>query len=486
MDATDISSIFRSEPNMAGPREQQPLNSTSTSDYTEIEEFDEVGRPLGTYVLSNSHSCSQPANPPPYQRLDYVPNTTDPIPLAQRLLSIFLPSGYPTTVSPDYTRYQIYDSLQAFASSIASLLASRAVLQSLGVGDGSATARDAILLNILQESVGRIGTIWFAHWASRRIEAECKMYRLLADVFNDCSFVMDCLSPSLPKVVRVPVLCMSTAARAVCGVAGGSSKALLSAHFAKSKNLGEVNAKDASQETVISLMGMWVGGMVVSRVEGGVAVWAWLVVLLAIHLLTNYMAVRAVTLTVLNRQRVGIAFAAFLKRGFGGVPDPADTARLESIFLWNAWPLYPKIGVSLSELLPRNDGTIGSAGKGEKSTQTFLDQLFRIFEHEDYILRPSLRTSSAAIALTSEATVKTHLKAWCHALRLNMMPIQVSLDPDSVPRSMEKIDRSLTANNEQFEAFWKGLETQGWDLSNVLLETSPGHRFRKPRKRFRE
>ena len=470
---------------MATPREQLQLNSTPNPEYTEIEEFDEVGRPLGTYILSKSHSSPHPVSPQhnqlPSQRLDYIPNTTSPIPLAQRVLSIFLPSGYPTTVSPDYTRYQIFDSLQAFASSIASLFASRAVLQSLGVGDSSATARDAILLNILQESVGRIGTIWFAHWASRRIEAECKTYRLLADVFNDASFVMDCLSPSLPRVVRVPVLCASTVARAVCGVAGGSSKALLSAHFARGNNLGEVNAKDASQETVISLLGMWVGGMVVSRVEGGVAVWVWLMVLLAVHLLTNYVAVRAVELTVLNRQRVGIAFAAFLRHGGGEVPGPAETARLESIFPWAEWKRYPKIGVSLSELFRGTSNIPGSAGKGAKSHRSSDDRLFAIFGREEYILRPALRRSPAAIALTSEATVKTQLNAWCHALRLSMMQAHVPLSSDTVSHDMKEIDTSLVANNEQFEAFWKALQTQGWDLSNVLLETSPGHRFRKSR-----
>ena len=32
------------------------------------------------------------------------------------LLDIFLPAGYPESVTADYTRYQIFDSLQAFCS----------------------------------------------------------------------------------------------------------------------------------------------------------------------------------------------------------------------------------------------------------------------------------------------------------------------------------------------------------------------------------
>jgi hypothetical protein len=90
--------------------------------------------------------------------------------------------------------------------------------------------------------MGRIATILFAHRLGTSLEPECKMYRLAADVFNDTAMVLDCLSPALPKVPRVILLSVSSILRALCGVAAGSSKASLSAHFAKWGNLGELNA----------------------------------------------------------------------------------------------------------------------------------------------------------------------------------------------------------------------------------------------------
>lgn len=68
------------------------------------------------------------------------------------------------------------------------------------------------------------------------------MYRLAADIFNDTAMVLDCLSPALSKGPRVVLLSFSSVLRALCGVAAGSSKASLSAHFAKRGNLGELNA----------------------------------------------------------------------------------------------------------------------------------------------------------------------------------------------------------------------------------------------------
>ena len=134
--------------------------------------------------------------------------------------------------------------------------------------------------------MGRIATIVFAHRLGTALEPECKMYRLAADIFNDSAMVLDCLSPALPKTLRVGLLGLSSVLRALCGVAAGSSKASLSAHFARWDNLAELNAvscspmpplfgrplpsgltltlmcfrgqKDSSQETVISLLGMLV------------------------------------------------------------------------------------------------------------------------------------------------------------------------------------------------------------------------------------
>ena len=166
--------------------------------------------------------------------------------------------------------------------------------------DANASATGALLLTILQgtprssgnlrcvswllvryanrwaDSVGRLATILFAHLFGISLEADCKKYRFLADIYNDAALMLDMLSPIFPGVVRVTLLCLSGSLRALCGVAGGATKTSLSVHFARTGNVGELNAKvphlrlkkdvqpvltgaqDSSQETVISLLGMLV------------------------------------------------------------------------------------------------------------------------------------------------------------------------------------------------------------------------------------
>lgn len=112
----------------------------------------------------------------------------------------------------------------------------------VGVGDSTTSPTAALSYSVLQESMGQVATILCAHRLGTALQPECKMYRLAADVFNDFAMILDCMSPVFPRPVRLGVLTLSGVLRALCGVAAGSSKASLSAHFAKWGNIGELNA----------------------------------------------------------------------------------------------------------------------------------------------------------------------------------------------------------------------------------------------------
>ncbi|OJJ02940.1 hypothetical protein ASPVEDRAFT_84409 [Aspergillus versicolor CBS 583.65] len=304
-------------------------HATKIITFTEV---DELNNPTSTYIYSEpSPGPASPIGEKEGQvagRVDVAHTSSNSAPwslgsLQSLLIDVFLPAGYPHSVSDDYVPYQIFDSLQAFSSSIAGLLASRAVLQGVGVGNADASPTSALLLHILQDTSGRVATILFAHRVGTALEPECKMYRFAADIFNDLAMVLDCLSPMIPAgVSRVTILSAAGVLRALCGVAGGSSKASLSAHFSKWGNLAEINAKDSSQETVISLIGMLVGSLVVSHITGFAATWITLILLLTLHLSLNYAAVCSVQMTTLNRQRANIVFSTLLSSD----PDFPDLA----------------------------------------------------------------------------------------------------------------------------------------------------------------
>ena len=252
--------------------------------------------------------------------------------LSQRVFTIFLPAGYPHSVSHDYTKYHIYNAIQVFSSTIAGLFANRAVLQGMGVGDQNASATNAVVLTVLQESMGRFATILFAHQVGTVIEAECKMYRLLADFLADAAMISDCLSPLLPPVARVPMLGSSSIFRAMCGIASANSKQTLSSHFARGGQVpvAELNSKDASQETITSLVAMWLGTVIVAYATSTASVWIWLLFLVFVHLWTNYLAISSVSVHSINRHRANIIFSSLIEDGIA--LSPKQVAQRERIF----------------------------------------------------------------------------------------------------------------------------------------------------------
>lgn len=117
-----------------------------------------------------------------------------------------------------------------------------------------------------------------AYYIGTSLYPEAKTYRLLADILFEGSTLLNTLSPLLATVhipfsipllgsgpfpgLRIAALCVSAAMGALCGVAAGGSKSALTLHFASpvggKGDVGELSAKDASKETVLSLLGMLV------------------------------------------------------------------------------------------------------------------------------------------------------------------------------------------------------------------------------------
>ncbi|KAL8955739.1 MAG: hypothetical protein Q9193_006520 [Seirophora villosa] len=381
----------------------------------------------------------------------------------------------------------------------------------VGVGDASASPTNALLLSILQESTGRVATILFADRLGTAVEPECKMYRLAADVFNDAAMLLDCLSPALPRGPRVLLLSSSSVLRALCGVAAGSSKASLSAHFAKWGNLGELNAvggilssrlsrafqffsvlirtqKDSSQETVISLLGMLAGSVVVSYVSSPLATWSCLILLLSVHLAMNRAAVRAVQMRTLNRQRANLVFSTFLDQN--KVLTPKEVSLQERIFEWDGvlrWRgsdafAAATIGLPLRHLLaalaPAHEMT-GSIRDGEAKVM----RIIRLYSQEEFLVWYDAPQQVGHITLKEGAGSKSQLKAWAlllwiaHRHRTYRAGGADATSAGFEPRLdlHRKALQELTSTSRWLECVHR-MQMAGWNLDTASLETTPGSR----------
>ncbi|KAK4235722.1 vitamin B6 photo-protection and homoeostasis-domain-containing protein [Achaetomium macrosporum] len=389
---------------------------------------------------------------------DGTPEKTE-VPLPKAILYAFLPAGYPHTVTDDYLAYQTYDSLQAFASSITSLLANRAVLEGLGVGDSSSSPTGALILKITGDTISRIATILFAHRMGQAIEPECKFYRFLADLFNDSAQFLDLLTPALPYLPKLGVIVSAGVLRSLCGVAANASKASLSAHFALTGNLAELNAKEASQETVVSLLGMLAGSLVVRLVEDKQVVWMLMVFLAGVHLTMNYRAVRSVKMRSLNRQRATIVFREWLEHGT--VLTPAQVAQRESILRKGRGNLESKSGEYTGFC---DFGTYGELRGWNPRGYHRYD-----FETNSYFMAIWHHGGYFYMRIALKEGTKNPLSAWFDAV--NHAYHFDSALKDGLESHYENEMPLGYVSEEQKETIFAALTAAGWDLETNALET---------------
>ncbi len=197
-----------------------------------------------------------------------------------------------------------------------------------------------------------VSSITFASWQGSNLDNNAKQFRLLADVLNDAAICVELLSPLFPAFF-VALVCFASFIRAIVGVAGGSTRAAFKHHQARANNAGDISAKDGSQETLANLVALLVNLALIrmvaeNQVRGSFSVpffplqfflvclqrLAFLLFALftALHLLTNYMAMRSLEINRWNVRRAMVAIKAFIVTA--QVPSVKAVNAAEPLSLW--------------------------------------------------------------------------------------------------------------------------------------------------------
>ena len=119
------------------------------------------------------------------------------------------------------------------------------------------------------------------------------------------------------------------------------------AHFARRNNLADVSAKESSQETAVTLLGL-VCGMALASLTQVTRLQAWIAFLglTALHVVANWRAVASLTLVTLNQNRAWVAADAYIADAAVGNVDvrqdigPDAVARAEQLWpgaQWHRW-----------------------------------------------------------------------------------------------------------------------------------------------------
>jgi hypothetical protein len=387
--------------------------------------------------------------------------------LVATLTRLFLPRG---RLPHDYLQFQMLDSAQALCSYLRNVLTMHATLEGLGVGSSSSPSRSALaatLVLLLKEGASHAASLSFAYLVAAKLDAEVRAWRLFADVANDVGLAIELAAPRLGGYFAV-ASAAANSCKAVCGVAAGATRVAISAHFSRAASreaggagsaaaVAEVAAKEGTQETAVTLLGLCLGALLAGALNSShAAQWAAFTLLTVLHVLANAAAVRALSLATLSRTRAAALYDLFRER----------KALLSPHELRHAEPLWPvqwpggrgeradariRLGVPLTAL-----SSAALAGRSSGSLETVRMALIDASDTDLFFI--DKRGNEVVVAFGVDASPKTMLAGWLRAVDVG------------------KDGGGFSSSDARVEAFLKAAHSAGWDLDTPALEDE-GYRF---------
>jgi Vitamin B6 photo-protection and homoeostasis len=241
----------------------------------------------------------------------------------------------------------VYDSIQGFCSYLRNIVCTAALFEVMGVGDTNSTAWNATIVWAIRDGTGLLGGLWYTYCISPYLDAYVKEFRLFADIINDLGFTLDMLLPlcithettttndssdestttatttKTKTMLFWYISSLSVLCKMMCGISAGATKSSITCHFAIRGNMADLNAKESTQETIVTLLGM-MGGIYVAKLfqtmeqthinnddttttttaNSRLLTWIFFSILTLIHLYANYCGVSLLKLRTINTSRI--------------------------------------------------------------------------------------------------------------------------------------------------------------------------------------
>lgn len=417
--------------------------------------------------------------------------------------SVFLPVGFPDSVGPGYWEYQVFDSLQGLCSYLRGVVSSAHVLRAAGVGNQQATSWSAAMTWALKDGMGMMGGLFFSAWAAPLFDSYVKEFRFFADLINNVGLTLDMLAPAVGASYFLWIAAASTLCKTMCGMSAGATKGSITQHFAIAGNLADLHAKEGTQETLISLIGMTMGILLARYFQAleeqvsknqmpdrsaWLIQWSVFAALTFLHVWTNYRAVHVLRLRTLNRQRAFDVLRSLVENlsGFGGLecltpdqenrlrkaiddlPGPQHVMESLSLSVWHMvlpsrWS-HMVMGARLVDVLIASGAMFSS--REDENVHSVVDE----FQDENYLVALT-DTRRVMVSLLITADTTTELQAFIHALLIQKMCEKEASSASSRDR-LRIVKESHMLVKQVFMPIFSlesTLQRKGWDLGRVYL-----------------
>lgn len=302
-----------------------------------------------------------------------------------RLRAIFLPAGYPDTVSPDYAPFIRWHLGSLVFRNILEVLTAQSLLVALGMGSTpGALPLTAATKWVLKDGVGSLATLFAGSLGGQRYDEDPKRWWAFTNLLEDVARVLELVTPAAPALF-LPLAASATFVRSAALTGRGSlMNGTFMQHLGRNQNLGDVRAKLEVQGRWLALAALPAGIGIFRAVAGsfddaeltGAARYSAAVAaygsVVAGHAVCCWKAASVLRFDTLNRARVLNAARRFLREDAEGVPTPEAAGAAEGVYRARTTPGTPTLGACLPDAA--RDWThletllaLGAAGAGRET-----------------------------------------------------------------------------------------------------------------------
>ena len=173
---------------------------------------------------------------------------------------LFLPRGYPESVSEDYFAYQLWDTLQGFCGYLKGIILTLSFLKGLGVGSADGSLDSAMLVWIYRDTTGVVAGLvagmptFTGQFSDRK---QLRKWRLISEAIRMGAGVVEIWAAyHAPPEHFMVLACVVIALNTVAGVMGSQTRSSLVSHFARTNNISDCAAKEGNQDRGVKVFGI--------------------------------------------------------------------------------------------------------------------------------------------------------------------------------------------------------------------------------------
>ncbi|KAF9985368.1 hypothetical protein BGZ65_011021 [Modicella reniformis] len=439
------------------------------------------------------------------------------LPSPQTVLAVFLPKGYPDSVTPNYWPFTKWQFAHNITGSVTAVISTQALLFSMGLGAGSIPM--AAALNwIIKDGLGQLGGVVYASFVSDKFDSEPKRFRFQSTVAMQGANVLELLAPLWPGYFLI-IASISNIGKNMAWLASSATRAQMNKTFALRDNLGDITGKSGSQATAAGLVGTGLGvgiAAIMSHISEDPTVLPLIpmcltfIPLSVFNIYSNYRSSHYVTTPSLNIPRAETLFHSVLKdlvieqERHGKdkpmiahlqqqlerlIPSPINVARGEVFVRPYRSPF--SVGIDIEPTISRfAEQSVGTEALNRAFRQMDFVQSERYYIMvDDSVARgkgKGLCNGKVVIWFDKQAKGRDLIQGFCHACaarlaleRKNNRDTPIKTDVPSMSRSEwnEAINQAHELAIEIVPRLIEIMSQKGWDTTSLFLTDGDRNRI---------